>query len=476
MRLAAATSVLKTPVYYWGEGGQYGPFDVQEQGEWAGWPDFGQVLRYFRKQAKLSAKAFGELYGKAVNVDGSAIGERWILDMELENKVPVDIGRRKTIAQLLKIPPMLLGLAVLDDMTLESLAQAPQRVAIGQTKLVRTSVDTLKYQNTTRKIWQLHETSNALSELIPLLAEIRDLESFERQTQGDLRYHVQEMLLSNHILATHIVRDQRQFSRAYYHSNEAVQVAKSMDESDLIATALFTRGRTRMEWGAFGTTQQGVFQVQQDKLKGAIGDFQEALDLFPGKNDKESMHPQLLGVLMTEMKRTQALLAVSKGERLPASLLVALDEVEDTVSKQHIDDPNLRVLIKGSRGAWQKASYLNIRTTIFTIAGYPGQALRELKAGEQLREGRYNRDETRRFTWEDIQKAHVYMGMGEFGEATRHAKRALLACQDINSITNIAIVTDIYGRLLKSSYKGSGDVQELGNILRESPLTFIQPL
>ena len=52
----------------------------------------GQVLRYFRKRAKLSAKAFGELYGKTVNADGSAIGERWILNMELDKKVRVDIG------------------------------------------------------------------------------------------------------------------------------------------------------------------------------------------------------------------------------------------------------------------------------------------------------------------------------------------------------------------------------------------------
>lgn len=50
------------------------------------------------------------LYGKAVNSDGSAIGERWVLEMELENKVPADMSKRRTIAQLLHIPPVLLGL------------------------------------------------------------------------------------------------------------------------------------------------------------------------------------------------------------------------------------------------------------------------------------------------------------------------------------------------------------------------------
>ncbi len=59
------------------------------------------------------------------------------------------------------------------------------------------------------------------------------------------------------------------------------------------------------------------------------------------------------------------------------------------------------------------------------------------------------------------------MNLREYGEATELATRALMACQDIHSVTNIAIVTDIYGRLLKSPYRESADVRELGEILRE---------
>jgi hypothetical protein len=79
-------------------------------------------MRYFRKRVrpKLSAKAFGELYGKEINADGSAVGERWILDMELNNKVPVDMNKRRTIARLLGILPMLFGLATLEDIVLTS--------------------------------------------------------------------------------------------------------------------------------------------------------------------------------------------------------------------------------------------------------------------------------------------------------------------------------------------------------------------
>jgi tetratricopeptide (TPR) repeat protein len=454
-------------LYYWGEGGHYGPFEIQQEGEWAGWPDFGQVMRYFRKRkAKLSSRAFGVLYGKEVNADGSAIAEGWIREMETQNKVPVDITKRKTIARLLKIPPMLFGLAVLEQIKLEP--QRPPAVATGQTRLVSVAVDTAKYQNNVRTFWQLHETGNALNALGQLETDIGDLESLAQQAQGDLLYHVQEILFGYQILATHIVRDQRHFSRAYHHSNEAVRVAKSMNDADLIAAALFTRGRTRMEWGTFGTIEQGVFQVQLDKISAAIRDFQAALNIFPAQDSKDDMHPQLSGKLKICLNHARAILALNRGERLPASTLVALDDEADTVNQQAIHDPYTRVLITGAQKSWHQAGYLSSRASVFTTAGLAGHALKELNALERLTEGTYRRDDTRQFAWLDILKANIYMGLKEFGTATDHARRALLSCQDINSVTNIAIITDIYGRLLASPYKASGDVRELGEILRET--------
>jgi hypothetical protein len=179
--------------------------------------------------------------------------------MELENKVPVDMNKRKTIARLLKIPPMLFGLATLEDMVLDSHSQVPQTAVTRQTRLVRVAADTTQYQNNVRTIWQLHDTGNAQGALGQLEADIRDLESFEQQTEGDLRYRIQEILFGYHLLTTHIVRDQRHFSLSYYYANEAVRVARSMNDSDLVATALFTRGWTRLEWGLYGTMEQDVF-------------------------------------------------------------------------------------------------------------------------------------------------------------------------------------------------------------------------
>jgi tetratricopeptide (TPR) repeat protein len=424
-------------------------------------------MRYFRKRAKLSSKAFGELYGKEVNTESNAIAEGWIREMETQNKVPVDITKRKTIARLLKIPPVLFGLAVLEESIQEPHPQTTHATTMAQSRLPRVAKDTTKCQSNVQTIWQMHDTGNAQGKIGQLYADIHDLEGHEQQAQGDLRYHVQEILLGDQLLATHIVRDQRQFSQAYHHANEAVRVAKSMNDSDLLATALFTRGWTCLEWGLFGTIQQDVFQVRQNRVNAALRDFDSALEVFPPEDRKDRMHPQLRGCLTMYRCRAQAALTFSKGEKIPASLLLELDDIADTVGKQNIDDVYTRALVTGTRKSWHQAGYLSTRATAFHTAGLPGQALKELNALESLIEKTYRKDETRQFAWLDILRANIYMGLEEFGEATKYARRALLACQDINSVTNMAIITDIYGRLLTSSYKTSSDVHEIGGILRK---------
>lgn len=464
----ARPTTTETLVYYWGEGGQYGPFAAQEEGEWAGWPNFGQVMRYFRKKIKpkLSAKAFGVLYGETINADGSAIGERWILDMELENKVPVDINKRKTIARLLQIPPMLFGLATLEDLKLEPHPQV-QTVMTGQTKLVKVAADTTRYQHNIRTIWQLHKTGNAQGSISQLYSDIKDIESLEQQAQGDLRFQFQETLIGNHLVATHVIRDQRKFSQAYYHANEAVRVAKAMQDSDLIATALFTRGWTSLEWGLFGTMKHNIFQISTKKVHLAIGDFQNALD-------EKEIHPQLKGLLSLFLGRAEAVLAINKGQKPSAPSLLALDDAADAINCQSISDPYTQLLITGTRTGLHTAGYHDMKAIAFNSAGLAGQALKELTTLEKIVEKAYGRDETRQHAWLDILRANVYIGLEEFGVATTYAKQALLACQDICSITNTAIITDIYGKLLNSRYKSSRDVQELGDILRESPTIFIE--
>ena len=212
MALAKMRQVSQTAVYYWGEGGTYGPYDIQQEGPWAGWPNFGQVLRDFRlrkqEKATLSAKAFGELYGKKVNADGRPIGERWILRMEIENIVPVDIDRRKIIAELLNIPPMLFGVAVLEDVTLVT-APETSPVIGGQSILKRFKTDIDKYEADLRTRWKLHAVSDAGDALPAIDADVLQLEELAKDAKGKFLYDVQQLLFSNYFLASDNCRSEK---------------------------------------------------------------------------------------------------------------------------------------------------------------------------------------------------------------------------------------------------------------------------
>jgi tetratricopeptide (TPR) repeat protein len=455
-------------VIYWGIGGQYGPFDEQKEGEWAGWPDFGQVMRYFRKKANLTAKEFGVLYGNAINADGSPVTERQILRMELQNQVPVDMNRRKLIARLLNVPPMLFGLAVLEDVVLQPHPlEANTIIATGQTTLQRVVADTTKYQNNIRTFWMLHDTSQAQSSLSQIIADIQDLSSLELQVRGDLLLHIQELLFSYHLIAAHIVRDQRKFSASHHHANEAVRVAKAMKDSDLIATGLYTRGCTYLEWGMFGFLKKGVFQVQRDKIELALRDLEQAKKVHGNK--EKNIHEQLLGRIDLHISRAYAILNISKGEQVPGFAIAMLDGAEDKVEVASIDDPYTRVLVTGERVSFTKGGYHSARAAGFNAAKMPGAALKELKALEALQQGDgVGKDLTRRHVWLDIVAANAFMELGNFDEATKHAKNALAASQDINSITNLTNIVDIYGRLLRSPYKADADIEELGDMLRDT--------
>ena len=461
------TTVSQAKAIYWGEGGKYGPFAVQTAGEWAGWPDFGQVLRYFRKAAKLSKEEFAALYGKETKSDGSSISIRQVYRMELDNDVPTDMNRRKLIARLLNIPPMLFGLATLEEVILQPHPEkAGVSLATGYSTLPKVVADTSKYQSNIRTFLTLHYTSQAQSEFHKITADIRDLESLEAQTSGDLQYHIRELLFSYHILAAKVVRDQRKYPLSYEHANQAVRVAKETKDLDLIATALYTRGRTYLEWGMYGTLEKerGIFQGDRDKITRAIRDFEHARKL--GKNTESLLHPQLLGFLDMQLSRAYAARSSSTGGA-SALAMTLLDQAEQYVDCENIDDPYERHLVTGELISFGKGVYHNGRAIRLVTLGRSGAAHRELTTLEGSREGAIGKQFTREQAWLEIIAADVYMGLEQFGEATKRAARGLTGCLDVNSVANLAIIVDLHGRLLQSPYKADPDVEELGDMIQE---------
>ncbi len=460
--------ILKTAGIYWGEGGEYGPFDEQETGEWAGWPNFGQVLRYFREKAGMTPAEFAALYGKETKPNEAPLSGRQVTRMECENQVPANIDRRKLIARLLNIPPVLFGLATLENVTLRPHPQvAGASTVVGHSTLPKVTVDTIQYQHNIRNFLILHSTSQVQSEFNKVDADIRDLESLEAQSRGDLQNHVREILFSYYLLAAKVVRDQRNYSLSHQYANHAVRVAKCLQDTDLIATATYTRGRTHLELGMGGTLKRGVFEIHISEIEKAIRDFEDAKKA--AENTDKKLHPQLIGLIDTRLSRAYAVRSIHRGEKEPPpEAITLLESTEDKADSQHITDPYERHLLTGSIIGFVRGSHHVDKARGLVVMGKPDAALEELTALESLHNGRIGQQYTRNYAWIDTVAAYIYLELEEFDEAIERAKRSLIAFSDVNSLSCITSIIDIHGRLVRSPYKAERDVSELGEMVNEA--------
>ncbi len=451
-----------TKPVYWGEGGEYGPFSVQEDG----WPNAGEVMRAYRLKLGLSAAEVARRYSEALKSlskckkEGAPVkpvSATWILNMENENRVPTDITRRRLLADLLQIPPMLFGLGSFAQVLFKPKAET-SALPMGPTILKQDlSPDLPRYEREIRTFWLLNETSHAHDVLSDVLTAIKELEALEEQTSGDLQRHVRELLYSHYRLVGRVHRDLLDLPVAYRYANHAVRVTKNLGRKDLIATSLFVRGFIRLVWGLHGEKAAfGMIEPNREKLVGALSDFEQALPLA---------RPQLKGLLQLEMSRVQAVLRGSATDITIA--LRTMDLAGNLVDcEERSADPYTNILLDARVKGLDEEEYLLGRAITFNAVGRSGKALEEFDALERLGEGRRRgKDQTRHYAWLEIVQAQAYLGTKEYYVATDKATKAFLVLRDIDSLDNIAIIQVIYNDLVKSPYQGHEEVKELGNML-----------
>lgn len=454
---------MAKPVY-WGEGGEYGPYSVQEDG----WPNAGEVMRAYRLKRGWSAEEVARRYSEALKhlnkhkQEGThvkPITTIWILNMEKENRVPSDITRRRLLAEILQIPPILFGLGSLEQALFKPKVEANALPAAPTIHKKDIFLDLPRYEREIRAFWLLNEASHAHGVLGDVLTAMRELERLEEQARGDLQRHVRELLYSQYRLASRIHRDLMDLPPAYSYANQAVRMTKNLGRSELIATALFARGFIRLVWGLHGEkVPLGIIEPNYAKLTEALKDFEQALSLA---------RPQLKGILQLEMSRIQALL-----RRSATDVTIALSTME--LAEKAVDsegssaDPYMRILLDGRVKGLDEEEYLLGRATTFNTVGRPDKALEVFDEFERLDERkRRGKDHTRHHAWVEIVQAQAYLGTKEYYVATDKATRAFIVLRDIDSLDNIAIIQVIYNDLLKSPYRGHKEVKELGEMLTD---------
>lgn len=438
---------------YWGEHGEFGPFTRQEDG----WPHAGEVIRKYRRSMNMSAELLANRYGEELakhfgGEAGAKITARWILKMEQKNQIPTDIVRRRILANILDIPPFLLGLATLEPVM--STRQIIQKQTA--TVLTSTSLDLEYHDKEARMLWQLHYAQTAQNELKDLFKNIKELKPLHQTAKGSLKRSLSEILNSYYRLAATILRDRGNFERAFFFANEGVSLSKAMG-TDLSALQIasasqYTRGVVNFAWGVFGNSvRQGHIYFQKEKVQAALLDFEQAL---------KYASPQMRGIIYSEMARAKALVAGSPTDITIA--LTLLEQSEQFLDVDSNDDFYLQILLNGDLKGLDKKRLILGRAKTFLAMKRPGKALDEFSELEILQEGSQH---MRRRGWTQVLYAQAAFALGDFSSATEKTLHALSCCQEACSITHLARINELYIHLLASSYKAHADVKRLGRLL-----------
>lgn len=397
---------------YWWDG--YGPFDPDEDN----YPNAGQVVRHYRLLKKWSPAQLGEAMGKTA---------RWVQAMEKDNQVPEAISRRRALAAILGIPPLLLGLAPIERMGRVLEAVTAQK----HTKIESTTL--AQYHETLRLYWELDYSSTAQESLEDIARWIRHLRALLSETAGDQQRQIAEILCRYHQLATWIARDQRDYPTAFVHANRALKLAQGTDNSELIAAAYFRRGRTKLEQG---------------DITGSIADLDAALP------HAQHARPQLKGLVLLAAGHAHA--HAVRGSVEVMQVMALLDQAGRIVRRGTLEDDESYVKLNAGRYHLDRAGAL--------IAMHrPEDALGELTMADRG----IGPDQTRRHAYIDVLRAQAYSQTGDMLVAIATAEATLKVSQALKSEINIARIADIHATLQQGKYGNSPQVARLGAALAE---------
>lgn len=431
---------------FWGEKGEYGPFTVQEDG----WPNAGEVIRHYRKNLGISAEELAKRYGEAI---GEQVTARWILKMEQQNKVPTDITRRRALIKILSIPPMLLGLASLEQVTHDlTNAKAPLQASTALKPL--SAIDIERYTQHARVCWLLsYAGEESLETIVP---NIQELEKIELQSSGNLQRQLRTVLNSYYQLTSDIIRHQGDFAVAWKYANRAVIVTRHIGINDFTAAALYRRGYISLEWGIFGDrVLQGVMNHEPDhkKIEAAVADFEETL-LYARQ--------ELRGATWLELSRAQGIL-----QNTTLTLRLS-SQAEDMIGAGNsASDPLEQILLAGALNGLSEGMYMLGKAASLVVLGRTTTAIEVLDDLDELKNGKgIARNQTRRLAYADALRAEASLGTKDYISAAIRANNALQTFQDIHTVERIAWINSIYNRLV-DKHINHPEVKALGKKLED---------
>lgn len=405
---------------YWvdRDGSIYGPFSAQKDG----FPHAGEVIEHYRTLVHMTRSDLAHQLGVSI---------RRVQQMENENKVPDSMERRRFIAQMLGIPPLLLGLASVDDFLRPAQSGTVKSAAI--TRATRLSVDTEtidQYRSQLSLFWSLHYTSTASSVMVEIQRNITHLQALIACTTGEQQESLIEQLCGFYELASRIHSDQSKPQDALLYLNDAIELASPLKDrlKELYGRLLYKRGLVRYEARDYS---------------GAFSDLNAANTLVP------HLTAPLAGSILLELGLVKAYLAQQSGGL-----------VDRTSSLRYFDQAEKYMKLSQNNGGmgikYDNGRYLTARAEGLIVLG----RLEDAQDALDDASGETSLELTRRLLFVNIQEAKCLAAQGEVYSAAELAQEAVQKAIAVKSVYSLSRINEVYQMLTVKTSKGP--VEELG--------------
>lgn len=214
-------------------------------------PHFGQVFAHYRKLSGWS---------KAQAASALKCTERYIEMLESDKNVnmPKSTPRRAALAKMLKIPPVLLGVALVgqeEDRVHASVNSTGAQAAFDSQTMIF-------YEDMLASCWELYYTSSVHSATKNIDLWLNFLQNQVKKVSGVKRDQLLSLLCRFYQLSSLAARDRYDLNRALADEKQAVGIAFELGNAELIASSLLRR--TRIYLG------QGEYQLALQDAEAAI--------------------------------------------------------------------------------------------------------------------------------------------------------------------------------------------------------------
>lgn len=408
-----------------------------------GFPCPGQVAQYYREH---TLKDDGTSWTQADLSKVLGITVKAISEMENKSAGMDSIERRRILVDLFNIPPILMGIVTIDDISQIQSQQnsLPPKIPTKQSSIPTKKIllDANEYQVALESYWELDDkltTMQTTKEILTRIDAIYKTIPFVNSRQEDT---LKTLLCHYHLLMGMITCDQQDFDTSLGNRNRAIYLAKKIGDNRLYAAALRLGGETYLDkWEALSNPHA---------LTNALQYFDAACSL------EHAMGPQLRAAVLLSAGHAHALAATCEVEKIQA--LRMIDQGGSIVRQGLVENEGYFLKLSKDR-------YHIVKGSALIAAGTPTDAVDELA----LLQKDPGPGLIRRHVYGDILQAQAYAHKKCYPVATSIAYDTLLVAQKINSSMNIERIMQIYHDLKQSPYGKNPEVARLGLQLLNTP-------